>query len=173
MKIAIIYKSKSGFTLKYAEFLAEAIKGDLIEAKDASINELKKYDVIVYGGGLYIGGINGVKLITRNIDKLKDSKIIIFATGAAPGRENEIKEIIEGNFTEELLKTIKFFYLRGGYDFSKLTFIDKVLMTMLKLKLKYKKNLTPDERGILTAYNQPVDFVSEENIDPVLEYIKR
>ena len=97
---------------------------------------LTAYDTVIYGGGLYVVGINGVKFITKNLDKLNDKKVVVFATGASPFREKAINEVRNKNFTSEEQKYIKFFYLRGGFDYSKLKPFDKVLMTLLKWKIK-------------------------------------
>jgi hypothetical protein len=63
----------------------------------------------------------------------------VFASGASPYREEIIPEVLDKNFSPEQQKIIKFFYMRGGFDFSKLRFIDKILMTLLKWKIKRKK----------------------------------
>jgi hypothetical protein len=79
------------------------------------------------------------------------------------------------NLTPEQQQYIKFFYLRGGFDYSKLSTFDKMLMNLLKLKLKNKKRrekkLTPDEAGMLTAYDKPVDFTRKNNIDEIISYV--
>lgn len=127
---------------------------------------------MVYGGGLYISGINGVKLITENLDKLRGKKIAVFATGATPGRKEEIDEVRDKNFAAEQQKQIRFFYLRGGFDFKKLKPVDKVLMTLLKWKLKLKKEKTADERGLLAAYEKPADFRSKKKIEELVAYMR-
>ena len=43
------------------------------------MTDITKYDTIIYGGGLYAEVINGVTLITKNNDKLKDKKILLAA----------------------------------------------------------------------------------------------
>ena len=139
MKTIVIYKSKTGFTRKYAEWIAEDLSADTFDISKVTINILTAYDTIIYGGSLYAVGIIGVKLITQNIDKLKDKKIVVFATGASPSREDGINEVIDKNFTQEQQKYIKFFYLRGGFNYSKLNLFDKFLMTLLKWKIKNKK----------------------------------
>lgn len=139
MKTVVIYKSKTGYTKKYAEWIAEDLCADIFEVSKVNVNMLNTYDTIVYGGSLYAVGIIGVKLITKNINKLKDKKVVVFATGASPSRNEVIREITEKNFTTEQQKYIKFFYLRGGFNYSKLNYIDKFLMTLLKWKIKNKK----------------------------------
>lgn len=172
MKTIVIYKSKSGFVKRYAEWIAAELGADLFEASKVTIGKLAAYDTVIYGGGLYISGINGVKFITRNLDKLNGKKVVVFATGATPSREADLQEVRTKNFTAEELQKIKFFYLRGGFDFNKLSIIDKVLMTLLKFKLKRKKQPTADERGMLAAYGQPVDFTRKKNIDELIAYVR-
>ena len=77
---AIIYQSKYGSTEKYAKWLYEEIGGDLYKKSDVSINDLKKYDTIIYGGGLYITGIAGFSFIKNNYKYLEDKKIIVFSS---------------------------------------------------------------------------------------------
>lgn len=167
----VIYKSKTDFAKKYAEWITEELSADVFDVSKVTTNMLTAYDTVVYGGGLYVVGINGVKYITQNLDKLKDKKVIVFATGVSPSREEAISEVKNKNFTSEEQKHIQFFYLRGGFDYSKLKPFDKVLMTLLKWKIKRKKELTPDERGMLASYDKPVDFTRKKNIDEIITYV--
>jgi len=45
-------------------------------------------------------------------------------------------------------------------------------MQLLKIRLRRKENPTPDERGMLAAYDTPVDFVSDRHIAPVVAAIE-
>ncbi|WP_373845383.1 flavodoxin domain-containing protein [Clostridium sp.] len=173
MKTIVIYKSKTGFTKKYAEWIAEELSADIFDASKVNINMLNKYDTIVYGGSLYAVGIIGVKLIKKNINKLKDKRLVVFATGASPSRDNDINQIINKNFTVDEQKYIKFFYLRGGFNYKKLNPFDKFLMTLLKWKIKSKKQkeLSADEIGMLAIYDKPIDFTDKKNIYKIITYI--
>lgn len=173
MKSVVIYKSKTGFTKKYAEWIAEELSADIFNTSKVNINMLNKYDTIIYGGSLYAVGIIGVNLITKNINKLKEKKIVVFATGASPSRNEGINEVIDKNFTIEQQKYIKFFYLRGGFNYNKLNPFDKFLMTLLRWKIKNKKKeeLSSDEIGMLAIYDKPVDFTSKKNIDKIITYV--
>lgn len=176
MKVAVVYRSKTGFAKQYAEWIAAELNADLFEASKVAIDRLKPYDVVVYGAGLYAVGINGVKLITGNMDKLAGKKLIVFATGASPGRPEEVAGVIDNNFSTEQQQRIRFFYLRGGFDASKLSAVDRVLMMLLKWKLKWKERRTgklhPDERGMLNAYSRPVNFARKDNIALLVEYAR-
>lgn len=171
MKAVVVYKSKAGFVKKYAEWIAQELSADIFEASNITIDEIVNYDTVIYGGGLYAVGINGLKLITQNLDRLKGKKIAVFASGASPHRKEIISEVMNNNFTPEQQEHIRFFYLRGGFDYGKLKPFDKVLMTLLKWKLKRKKELSPDEKGMLAAYEKPADFTQRKNIREIIDYI--
>jgi len=173
MKIVVVYKSISGFTKKYAEWIAEELEADLLSLeKKIEINILLKYDIIIYGGSLHAVGISGVNIIKNNFNKLRDKNIIIFSTGASPPKESIISEVKDSNFSAEEQKQIQFYYFRGGFDFKKLNLINKILMTLLKWKIKLKRDKTSDEKGMLAAYSKPMDFTKKENIKELLEYVR-
>ena len=109
-KIVVIYKSKYGSTKKYAEWIAKSVNGELLENKNIKGEALDKYDTIVYGGGLYAGGIAGVKLIKNNINKLKGKKVIVFAVGTAPEKEEHIEHFMKHNFDEEMKEKLNIFF---------------------------------------------------------------
>lgn len=176
MKTAVVYRSKTGFARKYAEWIARDLGADLLEGVKVTVDSLLPYETIIYGGGLYASGIDGVKLILGNLDKLKGKNLVVYATGACPGRPEELDEIIRHNFKPEHLKVVKFFYLRGGYDHAKLPLVWQIVMLMLKAKIRLKKALglkmLPDEHGMLNAYDKPVDFAREKNAAELIAYVR-
>lgn len=175
MSTIVVYKSKTGFVRNYAEWIAEELSADIFEVSKVNFNMLTKYDTLIYGGSLHAVGINGVKFITKNFDKLKDKKLVIFASGASPSSEKVINGVVTNNFNSDQQKCIKFFYLRGGFNYNKLSTSDKVLMTLLnwkiKIKKKQKKDLTPDEIGMLAAFDKPADFTRKKNINEIVIYV--
>lgn len=171
MKTIVAYRSKSGYTQKYAQWIADELGCDIKE--NPELSDILDYDTIIYGGGMYAGGFNGVKTITKNLDKLAEKKLVLFAVGSNPGRTHEMQPFWDRVLTSEQQKTIGHFYLRGGFDFGKLTAPDKVLMKMLKVKLQNTKERTEDEQGMLDAYDTPVDFSDKENIKPLIEFVKK
>lgn len=172
MKTVVIYKSISGFTEKYAKWIAEELNADVFKLGNISFSKLINYDTIIYGGSLVAVGINGIGFLKRNLDRLRDKKIVVFATGASPVRKEVVDEVINMNFSEDQKKKIKFFYLRGGFDFNKLDLLNKFLMLLLKVKLLLKKEKTADDRGMLSAYSHPFDATKKENIKELIDFVK-
>lgn len=174
-KLVVIYKSKYGSTKKYAEWIADELKGDLLEHSKIKAGDLINYDTIIYGGGLYAGGIGGISLITKNFEYLKEKNLIIFTVGLAPTGNKEIfTPIIEKNCTEEMRQQIQFFNLRGWINYKKLSLIHKLMMGMLKKTLAKKKSeeLSNDDKQFLETYGKKVDFTDIQTIQPLVEYAR-
>jgi hypothetical protein len=83
-------------------------------------------------------GINGFKLIKNHMSKFKGKKVIVFAVGASPPRENVLQEVKTHNFGAEMT-SLKLFYLQGGFDHNKLDLSNKMLMALFWVRLKILK----------------------------------
>ena len=88
-RTVVVYESKYGSTKKYAKWLSEELSCDLIEKKNTTIDKLLGYDTIIYGGGLYAGGVSGIKLITKNFHKISNKNLILFTCGLADTSDKE------------------------------------------------------------------------------------
>jgi menaquinone-dependent protoporphyrinogen IX oxidase len=174
MRYVVLYKSFSGFTRKYAEWIAADLDADIFPVHKFSPPKFKNYDAIIFGGSLHAVGINGISIIKKNFEILKDKPLFIFATGASPDGDHLPIEIIESNFSETERAHIKFFYMRGGFNYRKLNLANKILMRLLWLKLimKKEKERNSDERGMLAAFKNPIDCTRKENIRQLVSEVK-
>ena len=57
MKIIVIYNSQTGFTKRYAEWIAEATGADCLALSAAKAKNLADYDAIIFGGWACAGNI--------------------------------------------------------------------------------------------------------------------
>jgi len=169
-KILVAYTSKYGSTRKYAEWIALALNSDLFDAQTVEPKVLSQYDVVIYGGGLYAGGIAGVKLVTQNPCK----NLIVFTVGLADPNATDYSPIINKNFSLELLAKTKFFHLRGGIDYKKLGPVHKAMMAMMKgmIQRKPESEREADDKEFLNTYNSKVNFEDKRTIDSVIAYVK-
>jgi menaquinone-dependent protoporphyrinogen IX oxidase len=173
-KTAVIYKSKYGHTKQYAEWIAESLEADLFEDDKIKSSELSHYDKIIYGGGLYAGGINGAAIISKNFKSIKDKNLIVFTVGlASPEDPGIYTAIIEKAFTEEMRKNIKFFHFRGGINYRELGMVHKGMMAMLKkmVEKKTEEEMTEEDKQMLATYGDQVDFSDRKSVEPLLEYM--
>lgn len=176
MKVLVVYRSKTGFTKKYAEWIAQDLGAEAVPVERARGMSLDAYDTVVFGGSLHAVGINGVKFVKNNPARFSGKRLAVFAVGASPVREETVARVRGANFTPEQVARMGFFYFRGGFDMSKQGLIDRLLMSMLRssLESKRRKNqtLSEDEKGMLAAYDAPLDFTDRAAIAPLVAYVR-
>ncbi|WMM26993.1 flavodoxin domain-containing protein [Tissierella sp. MB52-C2] len=168
----VLYKSNTGFTQKYAEWIAEELNCSAISIKDINVNELQNYETIIFGGGLHAGKINGLKPIKNDIFKMKDKNIIIFVTGATPKEAIKIEEIENANFSLEEKESLHLFYFHSGMNYEKMGISSKGMMSIFKSMLKIKKDKSPEEQGMYDTITKSNDHSKKEYINPLIECVK-
>lgn len=172
MKILVIYKSKTEFTKKYAEIIAKETDACLTEYKEVTAEKMSEFDVIVYGGGIYAGIINGFKKAKEMFEKSSANKFILFATGGTPNEATkEIEEVWKNNLSTEELKSIPHFYMQGGICYEKMSFPDKTIMKMMSKVLSKKKNKDSTEEGFAEAIKSSYDISAKEYAEPLIKYL--
>ncbi len=175
-KTVVIFESKYGYTKRYAQWLSEALACPLFERKRFRPQDFEKYEVILYGGGLYAGGVSGIKLLTQHWNLLSDKKVILFTCGLAdpadPANAAHIREALAKALPAEMMNSINLFHLRGGIDYSRLSLIHKTMMSMLRRMLMKKgdSELNSEARQILATYGQKIDFTDRASLQPVIDY---
>lgn len=174
MNAIVVYKSKYGSTKAYAEWIAEELGCQAVEASKVKADDLEKYDTIIYGGGLYAEVIAGVTLITKNLDKLKDKKLIVYTTGITPidcrGYYDDL--VVNKNFKGESYKKVKMFNFMGKMVIDELSLVHKTAIKTLKKLMSDKKNPTEMEKLLIELCDVDGDFTDKNAIKELLEYAK-
>lgn len=131
MNSIVTYKSKTGFTKKYAEWIAEdlgckAVK--LSELKDAS-----EYDIVIHGGWIMGGMISGLE----EIKKQNPRKLVVFGVGFTV-EDNYINTVKEVN----KITDTPAFYFKGGMNPEKMGFFSKWIVKMVTKNKPAYEDLT-------------------------------
>ena len=66
-RVIVIYKSNTGFTAKYAKWIAEELNCNAVSLEQISLSEVAQYKAIVFGGGIHAGTVNGIKFVKNNL----------------------------------------------------------------------------------------------------------
>ncbi len=175
MNTLIIYGSQYGTTKRYADKFAEMTKFPIINYEN--VKSLDDYNQIIYFGGLYAGGIKGLKSIIKKIPL--GTKLIIVTVGLADVTDKEniikIRNSIKKQIPEHLFNTSLIFNLRGGIDYNKLNFKHKTMMRMLRhfIKKKSTDDLSQEDKDFLESYNKKVDFVDFDSLKQILNVINK
>ena len=175
MNTIVIYKSKYGSTKQYAEWIAEELGCNAVEAKSVKADDLLQYDTIIYGGGLYAEIINGVSLVTKNIHKLSGKKIVIYTTGITPldVRAYYDGEVLDKNFKNGVPENVKIFNLLGKMKLDELTLPHRAALKALKKIMSAKENPSDMEKLLVELCDADGDFSDREQIKDLIEYVKQ
>jgi len=178
MAIAVIYKSHYGFTKIYAKWLAKDLSADLLQADRVKPTDLQQYQTIVYGGGLYAGGVNGITLLTKNFELIKDKSLYLFTVGAAdvtdPENLKNIRSALEKKLSPAIHEKLHIYHLRGGMRYSKMSIVHRTMMNMMVkiLRKKPDSELNEENKIMLRTFGQDIDFTDRASIAPLLADIR-
>lgn len=178
MKTAVIYKSHYGATETYAKWLAEDLGADLLQADKVKPVDLQQYQTIVYGGGLYAGGVNGIALLTKNFECIKNKALYLFTVGAAdvtdPENTNGIRSALKQKLPPAMWEKLHIYHLRGGMRYSKMNFMHRTMMNMMvkMLRKKPENELRAEDKIMLDTYGQDVNFTDRAAIVPLVSDIR-
>lgn len=174
MRGIVLYKSKYGATKKYAEWISEDTGYDICEVSKVKVADLREYDVIVLGGGIYAMGIAGLSFLKKNPELISQKKVYVFCDGASPYDEEAYKEVKEHNMKDNL-KEVPVFYFRGAWDMDSMGLVDRNLCRMLQKAVAKKdpKDYAIWEKALMEAGSQKCDWTDKEYIVPLVSELKR
>ena len=59
-KTIVLYRSRTGFSKCYAEWIAEDLACECRSIKGVKLDDLKDFGLVIYGAGVYAGMIAGL-----------------------------------------------------------------------------------------------------------------
>ena len=173
MKTLILYGSQYGTTKRYADELSRLTGLPALSYEKAA--DLAGCEQIVYLGGLYAGGVKGLKQTVKKFPA--GVRLILVTVGLADVQDKQnvenIRRSVRGQLPAGILQNTAFFHLRGGIDYSKLSFTHK---TMMKLLYNHARKLPPEKqtaetRAMIETFGTQVDFVDFSALEPVIEAV--
>lgn len=169
--ILLVYKTNTGFTKKYVDWIDEAISCQTVPFDQMNNVELNNFGIIIYGAGIHAGRIQGLKEFKIKALNVASKKIVVFATGGAPYTEETVSKIKTDNFSANELNKISFFYFQSGINYDKMRFLDKIIMKTYNKILKFKNDKSDIEDGTSKAISRTYDYSSRDYIKPMIDYL--
>ena len=161
MKRIVVYQSGTGFTAKYAGWIAEDLGCEAKEFKTLKPGELPGYDMVIYGGWIMGGMVAGYD----KVKKLELKNIVVFGVGMTVPSEEVATKIAEQN----QIPQERFFYFEGGYNPQKLGFVQKSMMNIIKKSLLKKADKTAEDLHTLETF-KGADNTDRYAIKGLVEY---
>ena len=165
-KTIILYRSKTGFSKRYAEWIAEDLGCESRSIQGMKLEDLNDYTLVVYGAGIYAGMISGIGRIKNWMEKSSQKTWIVFATGATPPDEGYEELVFKSNFRKGESRPAHFFYFLSGLNYEKMGFFNRALIKLFS-GIAAKKN------GTTRPVNQTsVDLANRDFITELLSYVR-
>ncbi len=166
MKGIVLYTSKTGFTKRYAEWIAQAL-GCEATPYDSGIR-LEDYDTVIYGGGFHAGMIGGLKAFLGRLPRLEGKRVVVFATGATPEDAPDAKKAMRQNFTDAQWNAVRAFYLQSGLCYEKMGRGDRAMMAVFRAMLR----LTRAQEDMQRMVAQSFDCCDISKIEPLVRFCR-
>ena len=162
MKKIVVYQSGTGFTAKYAGWIAEELGCEAKEYKKMKADELKDYDMVIYGGWIMANMVFGYD----KVKALKLKNVVVFGVGmSVPSDDLTAKIAAQNEISQERL-----FYFEGGYNPKKVGFVKKMMMNMIKKSIEQKVDKTKEDIHMLETF-KGADCTNREAIKPLIELV--
>lgn len=167
--ILIVYKSVTGFTKQYVQWISEELGCEAVELKRTSAKTMARYHTILFGGRFHAGSVDGLKRAKELFEESGAKRLVVFATGATSGTETEmIRTAWENNFTPEELHRIPHFYMESGLRYDNMPLGDKLMLKVFAAMVRGKKEKSEYEKAMANALGSDFDHSSRENIRPLV-----
>lgn len=173
MKTVVIYHSQTGFTRRYAEWIAEAAGADCFALAEAKKKNLDAYEAVIFGGWACAGGISKLGWFKGNAAKWEDKKLVVFCVGASPMENPEVETALKENFKAPELKRVSAFYCPGGLNYEKMSAPSRLMMKMFVKTLRAKKEKTREEQEMIRMLSTSYDIADRKYIEPILECLNK
>ena len=163
MSGVIVYRSSTGSTKEYADWIAQETGYAAHDSKDATI-PWEGVDTIVVGCPVIalkpaLGG-----WIKKNWDRMKDKRVVLFTTSGADPADEPVQEWIEKALPESIRPEIHIFALPGRFDYTRLKGMGKAMIWFAGNVLGNK--------DVKNQIRNPVDGVAKEKLTPLLQYLR-
>lgn len=173
MKTVVIYNSQTGFTKRYAGWIAEAAGADCLELTAAKKKNLDAYEAIVFGGWACAGSISKLGWFKNNVSKWMGKKLIVFCVGGSPIDNPEIEQFLKRNLREPEFRNVNAFYCPGGFNYEKMSAPSRLMMKMFIKTLQAKKDKTEAEQVMVKMISSSYNISDKKYIEPILQCLEQ
>lgn len=172
MKTAVICHSQTGFTRRYAQWIAEALEADSLSLTQAKGTDLRPYETILFGSWACAGRISKLDWFKRCALQYPDKRLLVFCTGASPAESPEIEPFLRQNFTDAERKRLPAFYCPGGLNYEKMSLPSRLMLRAFAKSVQAKRDKTPEEDAMAKVLGSSYDISDRKYIEPILAYLR-
>lgn len=170
MNAVIIYQSLHGHAKEYAYLLRDELKLDCFSLNDIKEIDFNQYQEIIFFGWICNSEVQGLKKIKKIFLNLNLERLLVCGVGMSL-IDAEYFNVLKIKNMSKKIQNQPFFYLRGGFSMMQCSKAHKKSMKYTQKFLIKRGNLSQNEKEIIQMFAAAKNYVSLENLQPVLTYI--
>jgi len=170
MKAKIFYVSETGFTRRYAQWIAEETGLEAVDSWREGDPAIQDCAMLVIGSPVYGGEICGKNRLKKLLRANKNAKKLIFLTGLAPENPQRLRELCRHDLG--MGEDISLWYFPGGLDKEKLAPSRRTELFLYRVMMKRTRDRTDTIAQLLRRTENSCDLTDREYIRTLTDAVR-
>ena len=176
MGTAVVYCSQTGFTERYARWLAESLGTRVVPFSERASAGATDAETLVFLSWFHAGGLKGARWLRDLMDEHPERRYVVVGVGAYPmpseeWPRSETDAAFEQAFPQDRYPRLAHFYCQGGFDFDRLRALDRLAMRAFFRMQAKEAEADPRVAFALDAMREGFDGTRREYLQPVPEHL--
>lgn len=165
----VVYQSKNGHTAQYAKWVAEALGCAAKPMSDMNKDDWNTEDTVIFGGGIYMGKIQGCKKAFR---LRKNKPLVLFACGANQGTDADLAYVKTRNLSPVQQSRLPFYFFPSDMDLANTKGFMKWMMTKIVVMIEKKAVKTDEDRKFLEMMKPSASRMDKSRIEALVRDVQ-
>ncbi len=175
--IAVVYCSQTGFTERYAEWLAESLGTAPTPFAERAASHADAAEAVVFLSWFHAGGLKGARWFRELMDARPGRRYVAVGVGAYPmpsddWPQDDTDAVLERAFPRERYPHLARFYCQGGFAFDRLGALDRLAMRAFFRMREREARTDPRVAFALDAMRRGFDGTDRTYLAPVIAYLE-
>lgn len=169
MNAVVIYRSKTGFTQRYARWLAQELGCEAVPYDRREKADLAGADTVIYADFLHVGKLKGLPWLAGKLPTLQGKRVAVLAVGACPPEDPGLPAAMDAIFPGGTWAGVARFYCQGGLNYERMGAFDRLLM---KVKCAVEKREAGADGEAYQAITRSFDAAHPSALAPLIAWAK-
>lgn len=167
----IVHASKYGSAARYAAWIGEALGAPVVAEGEVTAEQLAASDVVVMCAAIYGPTLRGSGLLRQAMELGTDARFVLVTVGLSdPELTSKRDELVAAKIPARLRERLEVVHVRGAMDRSRLSLVEKSMMSTIRRGLAAKRDRNPEEQAMLEALTPAsIDLTDRTAVDAVVE----
>ncbi|MFH7322683.1 flavodoxin domain-containing protein [Aeromicrobium sp. JJY06] len=167
----VVHASKYGSAELYASWIGEALGAPVAAADEVTPEQLVGSDVVVLCGAIYGPTLRGSSLLRKAMELGTATRFVLVTVGLSdPALTTKRDELVASKLPAELRERLEVVHVRGAMDRSRLSLVERSMMSTIRRGLAVKRDRTAEEQAMLEALTpDSIDLTDRAAVATVVE----